>query len=504
MARSSWLDRSILAVAPAWGVSRIRARAIAETLRHYEAASAGSRTQSWHRGRTDANAAVTMALGPLRSLSRDLVRNNAWARNGVRVITRNTVGWGIVPKPIGNGADRIADAWKRWAETTQCHADRRATFYGLEKLVMRTVVESGECLIRRRPRRIEDGLALPLQLQVLEPDFIDTNKYGVTGVAGGPIIQGIEFDKIGRRVAYWLFPQHPGSARGVTAASYRVPAEDVCHVYDLERAGQDRGAPWLASVIVSLREFDEYEDATLVKQKIAACLAGFIHGAGDDYVAGPTDTPGVERLVPGSIRKLAPGEEITFTQPPATGEDRFSVRALRRIAAGIGSTYEDLTGDYSQVNFSSARMSRLAHWANVEDWQWNTLIPQFCDVAWGWAMEAAGVAGIVNPDDLPGVEWTPRPMPMIEPDREARANLLMIRSGQKTLPQVLREQGLDVDSHLEEYAGAMKKIDALGLVLDSDARKVTQSGQGQQAEPKAPSADAEDDVEIDVEDGDEK
>lgn len=473
-------DRFLLSVAPGWALARVRARALA--LRHYDAATIGGRGSYWPRKYSDVNVAAASALAPLRALGRDLVRNNAWAHNGVRIITRNTIGTGITPKPAEGWAGNLRDVWRRWAETTECDVDRRLTLAGLLKLADRCMVESGEVLIRRRWRRPEDGLSIPLQLQILEPDYIDTNRDGFTGPSGGPVIQGVEFDQIGRRVAYYLYPTHPGSSLAV-ASSRRYPAEDFTHIFETERPGQVRAASWLASVIVSLRDFDEYEDAVLVAQKVAATFAAFRTDDGTGAAQlGPQTTEAsvnggtvqAESMEPGTIIDLAPGQDVKFSTPPTVQNLDFSSRTLRRIGAGLGVTYEDLTGDFSQVNFSSARMARLAHWANVYDWQWNTIVPQACDVIWSWAMEAAAVAGILT--DPPGATWTAQPMPMTDPDREARANVIRIRSGQASLPEVLREQGIDPEEHFEEIAGTNATLDKLGIWLDSDPRRVSQAG----------------------------
>src|SRR3990170_8310261 len=101
---------------------------------------------------------------------------------------------------------------------------------------MRTVVEAGEGLVRKRLRLPEDGLAIPFQIQVLEPDYLDTTKTAVKLPNKGWITGGVEFDAIGRRAAYWLFPEHPGSERSTTITSQRVPAESVLHVYRQDRA----------------------------------------------------------------------------------------------------------------------------------------------------------------------------------------------------------------------------------------------------------------------------
>jgi lambda family phage portal protein len=475
----NWLDRFALAVSPSWGANRVRARVIAQTLaRHYEAASVGRRTSNWHRSSGDANTANGPALHMLRALARDLVRNNSWARNGLRVIANNTVGWGIAAKPVG-ASPEIAEAWRRWAESQQCDSEGRLNFYGIQSLAMRTIAESGEVLIRRRPRRAEDGLAIPLQLQVLEPDFLDTSKDGIIGQSGGPIVQGVEFDKLGKRAAYWLFDQHPGSSFGASA-SKRVPASSILHVFFAERPGQVRGVSWLASAILNLKDFDEYEDASLMRQKIAACFAAFVtdvDGAGTTVGEANDQDPLVETLEPGLVSYLPPGRNISFANPPVAGDDGFSVRTLRRIAAGLGVTYEDMTGDFSQVNFSSARMGRLKHWSHVEDWRWNMLIPQLCDGVWGWAMEAAMVAGLAS--QAPAVEWTAPPKPMLEPDREGLALTRLVRAGAMTFDEMVRERGYDPDTHWSEYANGMKRLDELGIWLDSDVRRTSQAGLAQ-------------------------
>jgi lambda family phage portal protein len=234
---------------------------------------------------------------------------------------------------------------------------------------------------------------------------------------------------------------------------------------------------------VKLKDYSEFEGAALMVQKLSQLFAGVAtteEGGEPASLGVPTSgsgtpsDPSIETIEPGAIHHLTPGEKITFSSPPQATDGNYSTRTLREIAAAIGVTYEDLTGDYSQVNFSSARMSRLAHWGNVYDWQWNMLIPQFCDPAWGWAMEAAVLAGIAKA--APRAEWTPQAMPMTDPDKEARANVVRIRSGQATLSQVIREQGLDPDEVIEEIASDNAKLDAKGIWLDSDARRTSQAG----------------------------
>src|SRR5690606_5494944 len=115
-----------------------------------------------------------------------------------------------------------------------CAIDRqgRQNLYGLQRLVMNTVVDAGECLVRVYNSH-PDPDALPLQLDVLEPDYLDDSKYGWTE-SGNEIRDGIEYDATGRRVAYWLYPEHPGGGWSPVirrTASVRVPAKEVMHIY---------------------------------------------------------------------------------------------------------------------------------------------------------------------------------------------------------------------------------------------------------------------------------
>jgi len=487
--RFSWWDRLLIGIAPKWGLHRVRSRAAATTLaRHYEAASTGRRTSGWHRSSTDANAAAGPALSSLRELSRDLRRNNGWARRAVQVIANNTIGWGIAPKAVGVEPKLAAAAlelWNSWADSALCDFDGRMPFYGLERLVMEAVVESGEALVVRQPAAAaDDGLSIPLRLQVLEADYLDTSKDGIAGESG-PIVQGIELDGRGRRAAYWLFQSHPGSGRlvGATPGSRRVPASDVLHVYRVERPGQARGVPWLASAIARLNDFDDYSDAVLMQQKIAACFSAFVtdfEGAGTPLGEPSPKNDALETLEPGHIQYLPPGKTVTFGTPPSVADNSsFTTSNLRGVAASLGVTYESMSTDFSMVNFSSARMARLEHWANVHDWRWNMLIPQLCDGVWRWAMELA--AALNGWPAVPRAEWAPPPMPMLEPDKEGLAYQRLVRTGAMTLSQMIRERGEDPERHLAEIAADNARLDALGIVLDCDPRKTSAAGMTQAA-----------------------
>lgn len=478
MAISRW-DRFLCSMFPKWGMKRLDAKAF---LRSYEAAGNGRRTSSWNKSSADADGASLSALVPLRGLSRDLRRNNPWARRGIEAITGNTVGDGIEAKAVTTDKELAATSmalWKEWSTSNSCDFDGRLDFKGLQRLVMDALVEGGEVLVLKEAANRADGLPVPLRIRILEPDFIDTRKDGIMS-GGAKVRQGIELDGQGRRVAYWLYQQHPG-AIGFSSArsleSVRVPASDVIHIYRVDRAGQMRGVPWLCTAIARLNDFTDYEDAKLMQAKVQALFSAFVSDMdGQAKALGKEDEDNdeLETIEPGQVQYLKPGQEVTFPNPPTATLGNFSADQLRAIAAGLGVTYEDLSGDYSQVNFSSARMGRLSHQKNVKRWRREMVIGLLCKGVWGWVMEQA--AGINNWPSVPGSKWTSPAMPMIAPDKEGRAIQSLVRGGFMTLNEAIRERGEDPDTHLQEIADTNKRLDDLKIILDSDPRHTSSSG----------------------------
>lgn len=414
-----------------------------------------------------------MALDALRSRSRELVRNNPYAFRAIQGIANNVVGTGIKPAIVANseGAKRQAKIlWDSWAGSTACDFDGLKNFYGIQKLVMRTVAEAGECLIVRRRNPRKD---LPFELQVLEPEFIDTTR-NTTFVEGQPAtIMGVEFDVNGRRVAYWLYDKNPKDY--YQAKSNRIPADEVLHIFDVLRPGQVRGIPFGVSSFLRLKDFDEYEDAQLVRQKIAACFAAFV----GDYSGDKSLLPGTatnadgtltDRVEPGIIQHLPAGKTVTFATPPAAeGYADYSRKILQGISVGYGTTYEMLTGDLSNVNFSSGRMGWIEFQRSVEDWQEQMLVPMLCDKVWQWFMNAAYITGKVRTTNI-SASWTPPRREMIDPAKETTAMIEKVKAGLISWPEALRLMGYDPDMTFDEIKEWVKKVDEAKLVLSSDAR----------------------------------
>ena len=476
----------------------------------YDGIGGGRRALAWQVGNPGAVAALAFTQNELRAKSRDLVRRNAWAAAGVEAFVSNAIGTGI--KPQSMLADQplreaIHSLWWDWCE--EADAAGLTDFYGLQALACRAMLEGGECLVRLRYRRPEDGLPVGLQLQLLEPEHLPATLN--QELASGNVIRaGIEFDKLGRRVAYHLYRSHPGDGSlapmsgtgGVVGGldTVRVPVSEIIHLFRPLRPGQIRGEPWLARALVKLNELDQYDDAELVRKKTAAMFAGFVTRANpeDNLMGeGAADADGIALagLEPGTLQILEPGEDIKFSDPADVGGSyaEFMRQQFRAVAAAMGITYEMLTGDLTQVNYSSIRAGLLEFRRRCEAIQHGVIVHQLCRPVWRAWMDQAVLEGSLA---LPGysrrrreyqtVKWIPQGWQWVDPQKEFNAMLTAMRAGLLSRSEAISSFGYDAEDVDREIAADNARADALGLVFESDPRHDLGTAQAAPVSPDTP------------------
>ncbi len=491
MTNVNWLDHAIGWVSPSAGARRVRARMAFEATRSYAGAAVGRHTSGWHTPATSADAEISIAGPKLRNRARDLVRNNPHAAKAISVLASNIVGEGIMPRPKTGDPKRnkaVKDAFDEWSKT--CDADGQLDFYGLQTLAVREMVEGGEVLARRRWRKSGDGLPVPMQIQLLESDFLDDTKSGPLP-NGNTAVSGIEFNRIGQRQSYWLYKEHPGnnflSTLSGAYQSSPVSAKDIAHLYEKQRT-QARGATWFAPIVRRLRDIDDYDFAEGIRKKIEASTVAFVTSDDDSETSvGANGEPGsarvtdargnlIEKFAPGLIAYLRGGKDIKFNAPASIGGyEEYKRVGAREISAGVRVPYELVTGDLSSVNFSSARVGIVEFRRFCSVVQWQIVIQMLLEPWWAWFCEAAYLAGKIDAPYIP-VEWSPPKWQAIEPYKDAMADLITIRTGARSWHDVVAERGRNPDDVLAEIADFNAKVDAMGITLDSDPRRVSLKG----------------------------
>lgn len=419
---------------------------------------------------------------------RDAVRSDPYAARIVEVWTANAIGSGITTRWTDKPH---ANAWRRWAEGTSCDAEGKLNLYGLQALAMRSVVESGEVIVRMRPVLPTLQNPVGLVLQVLESEQLDWSRTGV--INGATVIQGIEIGAYGEPVAYWLLPRHPGNfwpvGSSAVFASERVPADEVLHVYRKRRPGQLRDVSWLAPVVTKLRDLGDYERALIMKAKVEACLAAVVNEEGDDALTGSgpallRDARGraVEAFEPGLILYRRGNGAIDFVNPTGGGSHTaFARRALEAAAVGAGLTYDQVAGDLTAANYSSLRAGKVEFRRINEQVQYGMLIPMLVHPIAERFHAQGGLLGLWDFEMPSDVSHVPPANEMIDPLKDTAALIAQVRAGFVPLPEAVGSFGYDWHQVVEMIKEANAKLDGAGVSLDTDPRRVAKSGAAQDA-----------------------
>ncbi|WP_147127809.1 phage portal protein [Shimia ponticola] len=477
--RLSLIDKAVLSVAPMAGLRRIEARAAAgRIMAYYDAAGGGRRQGSWHPSRGDADASGGRRQR-LSWISRDMIRNNPIATGAVQTIVAHTVGKGIQPrlagfddapgtKANGGGESELLEtakaAMKLHFDSTRVDYRGRETLAGLQRLAMAAVATDGEVLIVQH----DQSAGLYPQFEVLEIDHLDSGAWK-SHTNGGYVQDGIEYDANGQRVAYHLYEEHPGAQGLITwrakTLSRRVPAEMVLHLYRQDRPGQERGVTWFAPVALTLQDLADYDDAQLVRQKIAALFTIFRR----------TDAPGTapQSLSPGAMVDVSDSESYDFATPPGVeGYDEFTRGQLARIAKGLGLTYEALSGDLRRVNFSSGKMGRLEMDRNVEGWQKFILIDQMLTHIGRAFLRALALENPLQAARImtATIDWVPPARIMVDPSRELPPMIEAVRAGFTSRQRTQTELGRDPDMIHAEILEDQIRADGDKMIFSSDGR----------------------------------
>jgi lambda family phage portal protein len=465
------LDRAIGYLSPGAGLRRYFDRL--RLSRAYLAAAPGDTWRPKRPG-ASANADHQADANRLRAKSRFLIQNVDYIAAGMNSRVANGVGTGITVKWGGRHGPELAKRYATWSKV--CDADGALNLHGIQSTAWRTMDGDGEVLIRIRRRRPEDNLPAPLQLQVLEVDWLDTLRQ--TGNDGNTVVNGKEFDYLGRCVAYWLWNQHPGDtgllkARGLQ--STRVLAKDIIHLYLPGRPGQSRGFPRLSPAINRIRDLQLLEDAEFARKNTESRLSVIASGdvstmgnpAPGESTTDPNATGDLGQLAVGGITRVPGGLNLTVVEPTAApGFTDYCKYNIHLACAGGGFTYESATGDMREVNFSSARVRQLDVRREIEQLQWLTFIPTLCErIADEFAQSCKLAGHITGPLDYTVEHSTPK-WEYVNPGDDVKADLAEIAGGMSSISEKLRRRGYDPELVYTELASDINRLKGLGIWED--------------------------------------
>ncbi len=442
----------------------------------YSAAVNSRLTADWNAPDITADEAIHRALVPTRSRSRDLARNNDYAKRFFSLIRTNVIGHQGIRLQVraknssGTGYDKGANdlleaGFKDWGKVGSCTTCGTKSWRDVQNLVVDSMARDGEILIKFVApwEHNKYGFAL----QILEGDGLDHDKN--EKLKNGSIRLGVQRNNLNRITHYWI--------KGTDGVSKPYPAAEFLHLFRSERADQSRGMPETATPAVRLKQIDAHEEAHVVASRIGASKMGFFTSGdgesytGDDEDGDEGDKDIITEAEPGTFEQLPEGVKFEAWDPqfPVSTFADFEKAVLRGIASGLGVSYHSLANDLEGVNYSSIRQGELTDrntWQDIQAWLVEHLCQPVYEMWLSWALLTAAVPlpyGKI--DKFNAAIWRPRGWAWIDPLKESRAAENDVKNGFKSIYDVCAERGVDFDEVMEQNKRAREKAEAEGFTL---------------------------------------
>lgn len=474
------LDKVISYVSPQSALKRVEARKrieVANSLNFggggygsHGASYAKKSLQNFHASGSNADDDIVDPLETLRNRSRDLYMGGGFATGAIKTIRTNVVGSGLMlsanpdfeflkmsEEEAVNWRKNTEREWNLWANSVNCDAERRQTFYQLQSLCVISALCSGDVFailpVIKRP-----GVTYDLRVGFIEADRvcdpepkpIDKNIFG-----------GVEINGNGETLAYWVAKNHPGATvrcsadwkqewKRVLAFGAKTGRRNVLHIMcDVERPAQRRGVPLLAPVIELLKQLSRYTEAELMAAVISGMFTVFVKTKSANSPLTPMFPSGVPGMGPehpaeqnayemgnGAIVHLDDDEEIQTANPgrPNTAFEGFVQAICRQIGCSLEIPYELLIKHFT-ASYSAARASLLEAW-KMFNMRREWLASSFCQPVYEEWLTEAVVKGRVNAPgffDDPAIraawcraDWFGDSQGQLDPQKEAAAAKLRV------------------------------------------------------------------------------
>lgn len=459
---------------------------------------------NWLATEVSINQELRGDLNLLRARGRDLANNNDYAVKFVGMVRDNIIGPGGIRlqvrvedgpgKPDRLANDAIEAAWKDWCQA--CDITGQQTLRDICNTLVGGLPTDGEFLVRMVQGRAA-GNKYGLALQIIDVDRIDTTyNVGATSTTNA-VIMGVEVDAYRRPLALHLFAAHPSDGVQSSRQRIRVPMSEVLHKFQVQRAEQVRGIPWMAPGMLSLHHLGNFKLSALLAAEHGANHYGFFTTPDGAAPIGAMDETGqaITASQPGTFDTLPQGVGFQAYDSKYPNEvfGPFVKTTLQRIASGWRVAYHSLANDLEGVSYSSIRSGALEErdrWAADQEWfisafmepvfkVWlqNSLLLGAITMPTGSALPAAKI------DKFSKHDWQPRRWEWVDPQGDMQAKILAVKAGLMAPQDLANAMGYDFDDVLTAIAMAQKQAAALGVQLTA-----YDPTPGAQAAPPPPAA----------------
>lgn len=473
-------------------------RPFRRVVRAYKAAKQDRLTADWLSGGGDLNQELKSQLPILRLRAREVEQNSNIGQRFLSLCETHIVGPdGFTLQVQGKKPDGELDTennnlieqdYRKWSRRGVCEITGRLSRVAVERVSVRTCARDGESLIRMHDIQPTSRNPWGFVIEILDPARLD-HLLNRDLKNGNRIRMGIELSPSGRPVAYWLKTGERGGWVSRRDTHERVDADDIIHWFEPERPEQIRAASWMASGLLTVHQIEAYQEAAITAARAGASKMGFYTqqetGIGAQALGDDEDEDGdpIEEFEPAHLGILPKGWGFTGFDPkyPHEAYGDFIKVGHRDLAVGWGTSYHALTGDLTDVNFSSTRAGTLE-----ERERWRVRQDSFAACVLGRIYLRWLSASVLNnrfgnvPQETfisrfsehkhQGRRWG-----WVDPLKDIQATIAAINAGLTSPQRVAAEMGVDVHEILDQIAAFQnlmkeKKVSLPVLVSTTNAQ----------------------------------
>lgn len=503
------------------GASR---RAVASSDGHYGAYDAGRMSSremaSWHPPHSWVNTDILNDRDKVGDRARDMARNHPIIAGAIDRRAESVVGpeirleaqpafeaMGKTPEWADSWATSVEDQFRVYTQDYRflCDVEMQSTYGGIVEAGYRHWWTDGDALgvIKMLPR----GGAWETCIELIDPDRL-SNPNGISENMvlsnGNRIIGGVEVSPSNYPVAYHIRCTHPAETGRLDGENFRwerIPrfgptGRPVCiHAFKRSRAGQRRGISRFVAAIKRIKMFDRYDDAEIEAALLNAVMAAWVESpfpTGEVQQAmapgGPTgddnwsfDKQLAYRMENGVKIQGArvihglPGEKLTFqrAERPSPNYPEFQATGLRSLAANFGLSYAQVSQNWADINYSSARAMLNEIWRGLLHDRYE-YVSKFCTPFYAaWLEESVAIGRVKVPGgplnfykwraELTMCEWMGPGRGSVDPLKEAQANDFELNAGSTNLSMIADSNGVDHRKILMGQARDKRLREKLGL-----------------------------------------
>ena len=366
----------------------------------------------------------------------DLAVELALSNNGVTLdFTQTTV------------AKRTRDRWDAFTEDVGLEGQ---SLDELQRQIARTIIEDGEVLTRFLPNA---------RVGIIDSALVDYDTFHVLDDVPlqSAMRGGIIYNNNGERAFYRV-----RSGDG----NIDIPATDILHLRKFVGQRIIRGIPWFAPVLEHLQWLADYDRVFLKGSRLAAStpMYGTVPDSINESTRAKLEEMSIE-MDPSKLRLFEQGVELTAIDVSKnfSGSNFDDIRAavLATTAAGLGVTYDFLSGDVSRANMSSLQNANVSNTALMKTIQRH--IAKFTMRLYDrWLFYAIGEGSIST---LAAQKRQPKPkyprVPSIIPHRDAQTDASLIKVAVVSPQTIAEQRGLDPNEEIDRIIEFREKVGVL-------------------------------------------